>query len=233
MFKLISRYFTPRHITNALKTSGRFLCDFIAPPACNFCNLFLEKRTVFCDVCTNKIQQVVSCNLEVTKKYGLKVFAVGAYKDPLKKLILAKRWSCVVSSKQLAQLILAMPQVQLQKYDYIISVPLHWMRRASRGFNQSYEMALYLHEQCGVQLADILKRNRHTQFQSDLTQKQRITNLKGAFSLKKVDRALYKDKHLLLVDDVMTTGATLHAAARELIKLRPSSITAVVACRAL
>ena len=229
----LSKFLTHENVLYLFKKIKTYTCNLIAPPACNFCGSFLEQRTIFCNECTIKIQPVVSCKVEVTKKYSLKVFAVGSYKDPLKKLVLAKHWSCLVSCKQLAQLMLQTPAMQFQRYDYIMPIPLHWMRCAKRGFNQSYEMAMHVQKNTDIVLADILKRNRHTQFQSNLAPDQRIENLKHAFSIKPVDRLQYKDKHLLLIDDVMTTGATLRSAARELIKLKPASITALVACRAL
>jgi len=233
MVFLLLKFVTHKNFLHLLRKIKLFFYNVIAPPACNFCGLFLKQRLLFCSECAAHIQPVVSTTIEITKKYSLKVFAVSSYKDPLKKLVLAKHWGCSISCKQLAQLMAQNPSMQLQNYDYIIPIPLHWMRQAKRGFNQSYEMAMYLQKKYKIVCRNILKRNRHTQLQSNLTHDQRLKNVKHAFSITSIDRARYKNKHLLLIDDVMTTGATLHAAAHELIKLKPASITAIVACRAL
>jgi len=113
-----------------------------------------------------------------------------------------------------------------------VPIPLHFTRFASRGFNQAQEIARVLSQKSDKNIAPILKRTKITKRQSKLTQEGRSENVKHAFSLRASDTiSQYTGKHLLLVDDLMTTGSTLTAAAKKLRELQPRAITAVVACR--
>lgn len=210
------------------------LCiDLVAPPLCVHCTIFLPSRDVFCNDCFKKINPIVSKSIAITATHHMTVFAIADYKDPIKKLILAKRWSNHVASYQLAQLILQCTPVKHMPYDYIVPIPLHWTRYAYRGFNQSDIMASVIAQQMNKPIACMLTRKTRTAFQAGLSHEKRQANVKDVFAINAVNKDVYRGKHLLLVDDLMTTGSTLKAAARELLKLKPASITAVVACRVI
>lgn len=92
----------------------------------------------------------------------------------------------------------------------IVPVPLHPRRLANRGFNQSMELARPLARSWGVPiLNDVVSRARETRAQSGLSAKARITNIKGAFSVKQSTLP----SRLLILDDVVTTGATVNELA--------------------
>lgn len=96
----------------------------------------------------------------------------------------------------------------IRSIDYIIPVPLHRAKKARRGFNQSELLGEYLSEKLGIEiLTDVLYKNRKTKSQQGLKGNERRKNLLGAFSLKNEEKL--KGKNLLIVDDVLTTGATL------------------------
>lgn len=90
---------------------------------------------------------------------------------------------------------------------WIIPVPLHWMRRRSRGFDQTRLLARSLARRLRLPLFRGLRRSRQTLPQSGLSARRRRQNLRNAFSLKNGD--LLADADVLLVDDVMTTGSTV------------------------
>lgn len=203
----------------------------LAPPLCAYCKRLLEQRTILCSACVLLIQPTVSTTIEVTQKYQMKVFAVGLYADPIKSLILAKRSRARLTSCQLGELMWEYTPIRYTSIDYLIPIPLHWTRFVYRGYNQAEESARVLAAHAGKPVVNLLKRVKRTAYQSSLTGAQRESNVDDAFILNTKNVALYRDKHLILVDDLMTTGATLHTAARELIKLKPASITAVVAAR--
>ena len=148
-------------------------------------------------------------------------------------MILSKRWSDRLASIQLGELMWENIPLSTFDYDYIIPIPLHWTRYAFRGFNQAEEIAYVIKKKKKVPLVHLLKRIKKTAFQFDLTSSLRGTNVKDAFVLNTIDREVYKDKHILLIDDLMTTGATIREAAKELLKLKPRKITVVVVCRVI
>jgi len=96
--------------------------------------------------------------------------------------------------------------------DVIIPVPLHYQRQAKRGYNQSKVFAEGINETLGVPVLEkvLLKRYR-TQSQTKKSRLDRIDNIKESFCIKQP--TLLEDKHILLVDDVLTTGATIECCA--------------------
>ncbi|MCX5921864.1 MAG: phosphoribosyltransferase family protein [Candidatus Dependentiae bacterium] len=209
------------------------LIDLLSPPICAHCKDFVPQRVVFCDSCAIKLEPVVTIMLPITATISVKLCAAAAYKEPIKTLIMAKHWSDEVASYQLGQLIWERTDVKTVACDYIIPIPLHWTRFAKRGFNQAEEIAQMLSKNNGKRVVNILSRVKKTSFQAGLKSADRIANVHEAFALKGHDKSLYKDKHLMLVDDLCTTGSTVRAAAKVLLSLKPSSITVVVASRVI
>jgi ComF family protein len=102
--------------------------------------------------------------------------------------------------------------------DALAPVPLHWSRLRSRGYDQALELARPLARALALPLrSDLLARTRATSAQSTLHAGERRQNLRGAFAAKPVSARRHLPAHVALVDDVLTTGATLHAAARALL----------------
>jgi len=105
--------------------------------------------------------------------------------------------------------------IQWQKFDMIVSVPLHPERERSRGYNQSYLIARELGRELGIKNeAKILKRVRNTYSQSLLKKEDRLVNVKDAFRI--TDRSKVEGKAMFLVDDILTTGTTLNECSRVL-----------------
>jgi len=214
-----------------LKKAVQTIFDFFFPPLCAYCRSFLEKETIFCDQCRSIIVPVVSSTLFVTETKKIKVFAISDYKDPVRFLILTKKYSDIVSSRQLGQLIWDMTYLKNVSFDFIVPIPLHWTRFAKRGFNQAHEMAKRIALNSGKPALQVLKRSKKTKFQSTLKKAMREQNLKNSFVVVQKYAEHIQGKHILIVDDLLTTGATVRCAARELYKLKPASITLAVACR--
>ncbi|WP_345079646.1 ComF family protein [Nemorincola caseinilytica] len=100
--------------------------------------------------------------------------------------------------------------------DLIIPVPLHASRQADRGYNQSMVIAQDLGSDLGIPVSDtLLHRVRYTESQTSKTRQERAENMAGAFSLS--DAAAISGKHILIIDDVLTTGATIEACAQALL----------------
>jgi competence protein ComFC len=207
----------------------------IVPAVCAYCKIFLDKRNILCDECLYHIFPVVSKKVDVTSSFSMTVFAIADYKDPLKKLILAKGWSDNVASYHLGHILWNTTPLSTIDYDFIVPIPLHWTRYAMRGFNQAHIIARVIHKKKQVPLVHLLKRVKKTAFQFALVSSMRGNNVKNAFVLdcKDKDKEAYRDKHILLIDDLMTTGSTVREAAKVLLELKPRSITVAVVCRVL
>lgn len=109
---------------------------------------------------------------------------------------------------------------------YLVPVPLHKGRELWRGFNQSRVIAQIISEIVGVSVRnDIVRRAQHTEQQAHLGLNDRLLNLKGVFRVNKLPNSI---ETVILVDDVVTTGATLSSIAQELKKAGVLRVKAVV-----
>jgi len=211
----------------------QFIRTYLIPSLCAYCKSFLLDSDIFCRECKSKIFPIVSKEIDITQNFSIKVFAISDYKDPLKKLILAKGWSDTLASYQMGQLLWEFLPLEQLDYDVIVPIPLHWTRYAWRGFNQAHEIAKVIQKKKDVPLCHLLKRVKKTAYQSTLLASLRVENLKEAFVLNETYAQAYAEKHILLVDDLMTTGSTLRSAAKALLALKPRKISVVVVCRVI
>jgi len=214
--------------------SYAFIKNIISPPFCFYCKEYLDKPDVFCQNCYKKIIPVVSYTLQVTQKHSVKVFAISDYKDPIRSLILSKGSSDIVSSYKLGELMWEFTYLKNAEFDIIVPIPLHWQRYAQRGFNQADEMARAISQKSSKPVVNLLKRKKITRRQSGLTPEKRTLNLSGALGLVGGEPEYlqgYKNKKILIVDDLLTTGSTITFATKELIELKPTQVIAVVASR--
>ena len=207
--------------------------SLLNPPFCAFCKTFdMQRGDVLCQTCDKKIFPIVSSTIQLTMQHQMKVFAVSRYQDPLKSLILAKTHSDIAVSKQLGKLLNQKLCIELMQPDFFVPIPLHWTRYAYRGYNQAEEMAAVLAQKNSIPLVHLLCRSKQTKFQAGLTSAVRKENLTDAFVVDHtMDRKQYQDKHLVLIDDLMTTGSTLKEAGRQLLTLKPRAINAIVVAR--
>ena len=102
----------------------------------------------------------------------------------------------------------------LDGYDLIVPVPFHFRRRFARFIQPVDIIAAELATRTATPVRYALKRARHTEYQSRLSRKARLTNVKGAFELAED----VKNRQILLIDDILTTGATVREAAKLLKK---------------
>lgn len=107
----------------------------------------------------------------------------------------------------------------LEDCDALVPVPLHWRRLFKRRYNQAALLALHLGRLSEKPvLAGVLKRTKATPPQGRLSPEARAANIAGAFQVPTSQRAAIAGKSLLLIDDVLTTGATARLATRVLLK---------------
>ncbi|MDL2330480.1 ComF family protein [Odoribacter sp. OttesenSCG-928-A06] len=99
--------------------------------------------------------------------------------------------------------------------DAVVPVPLHWAKEKKRGFNQSAQIARGIASVLQVEvLENVLQRIQNTPSQTGKNPEERLRNVENVFELKQVSEI--RHKHLLLVDDVITTGATIHSCMKVL-----------------
>lgn len=184
-----------------------------------------------------------------TRDVGVNWIArVGTFSEPLVKLVhrlkFSRAWEIApILAPFLYQAIARVSEMTQTPVDLLVPVPLHWSRRVRRGFDQADELAREVAALAGWKTARLLRRTRPTHAQAQLdSPDQRRQNLRGAFACRRDGPSLFNaqrphpaaGKHIWLLDDVSTTGATLHAAATALRRLprdsKPASINAAVVC---
>jgi ComF family protein len=166
-----------------------------------------------------------------------RLLAAGPYDGRLRAMILAYKFEGRLDfGRQLQELLLAAFERGLDDFpelaacDVIVPVPLHPRRLLSRGFNQSREAARLLSARRGLPIAaEALRRVRRTVPQMLLGAAERVENIRGAFAAR---RELVADRSTLLVDDIMTTGATLEECARTLAAAGAARVDVLVLARA-
>jgi ComF family protein len=143
--------------------------------------------------------------------------AVWVYNDISRRLIGAMKYADRSTDVNRYGMLLAIAgRDVLQGAELLIPIPLHWRRLLSRRYNQSAWLAYGLSKQIHIPVnVTSLKRIRHTKPQARCDLKDRAKNVRRAFAVVHPERL--RDKIIVLVDDVITTGATLEEATRELL----------------
>jgi ComF family protein len=122
----------------------------------------------------------------------------------------------------------------LAQAEIVAPVPLHWRRLFARRYNQSALLASALARHSGVlDVPDLLQRRRATPSQGRLSRAERQRNVAGAFAVHPRRAALLQGRRLLLVDDVMTTGATVSGCARAALKAGAAAVDVLLLARVL
>ena len=120
----------------------------------------------------------------------------------------------------------------LDTADALIPVPLHWKRSWSRRYNQSGALAKIISAAANVPVAlDALQRIRATEQQIGLSKSERARNVQGAFKVPPEKKTAVQGRRIILVDDVLTSGATVDACARALLRAKAASVDVLVFAR--
>lgn len=148
----------------------------------------------------------------------IRLFFWGSYDDLLKDCVAAFKFDGFPElGRPLVEMALNSVSGRLDDYDFVIPVPLHKERLEERGYNQSEILARCLSETMKVELAPgILKRTKSTRQQAKLSVEERRVNVRDAFAVDSDCGRNLSGKKVLLVDDIVTTGATIFEAARPL-----------------
>jgi ComF family protein len=156
-----------------------------------------------------------------------------AYNDALARMLIQFKWGDRLDGVPSFARWMARAGAELiEDADFIASVPLHRLRLFSRRFNQSALLAQELGRQTGLPVhVDLLTRTRRTALQKGKNPRERRRNVRGAFAVRPACDAPLKGAHILLVDDVMTTGATVDACSKTLKKAGAARVDVVTVAR--
>jgi ComF family protein len=158
-------------------------------------------------------------------------WAYGEYDGTLRKLIHLFKYGRVEPLAKPLGMLLSQALPRNRQFDVIVPMPLHWSRQWRRGFNQSERLARVLSARTGLPLVtNAIRRRKSTPSQAGLTGAQRRTNVAGAFEVKR--RHLIDGRCVLLVDDVLTTGATAGTCAAALRRAGAREVSVVTLARA-
>lgn len=227
-----------------LKSWASQTIDFFLPPACAACG---SVGHLFCPACRDRCTWILppacarcgaSLNDTPLEHHECvppdtawqQLYAPLAYRPPLSTAIQRLKYEGFFAlAEPLAGLLIRGWPRWWTRPDLIIPVPLHARRRRERGFNQSALLARRLAAAVELPLTeDALRRIRYTVPQVGLNPEQRLANVGGAFAAA---ATAVRGRHIVLVDDVFTTGATMQAAAAALCDAGAASVSAYTLAR--
>lgn len=205
------------------------ILDVFLPPHCALCGQAIARRPL-CAGCLADLPWLRPNCVPALNGFD-QVWSALAYEYPVDRLIgEAKFGKQLATARALGELLSLRKPDHIRPPDLVVPVPLHWRRQAERGFNQAEEIARGLCRQLDWRLAaGVCQRLRATPAQSSLSAAERRVNLHAAF----VARRLPPGLHILVVDDVLTTGATAEAVASALLMAGAASLQLCTVAHAL
>jgi ComF family protein len=205
---------------------------FISDPQCKCCGVpFAVDNNLDSDFLNDSL-----CGqCLATPRHFDKAKSVFVYDEGSRKMILAfKHGDALHLHTTLAPLLANLGKDFLNPDSILVPIPLHWLRLVKRRYNQSAILAnslsKILDQDCW---ADALIRIRHTPPQGHKSAKDRYQNVAGAFEINLNYMDKVKDKHIVLIDDVFTTGATLDECSKVLKSAGVSSVNVLTVARAI
>lgn len=231
------------------------LLNLFFPPGCLNCDALVPTHGTLCTECWTQIQFITDpfcscCGLPFEYKMGEDALcgecmrerpayscsrAAFKYDEHSKQLILKLKyqdqgWLAPVYANWLAK---AGAEL-IAASDMILPVPLHYWRFVGRRYNQAGLLSQALAKICELPAhPDALRRMRRTPPQTGLTRKQRADNVRGAFSVNPRYADKIKNKNILLIDDVMTTGSTINSCTKTLLKEGASNVNILTLARTM
>lgn len=204
-----------------------FLWNVLYPPHCPGCNGAVKRQGEWCDACFGGVWHP---RLIPGSRHGYLdgCYALGDYRGPLREALIGLKFRAQLNkTKGFYTLLAAFPWWERLPITWpVVSVPISAERKRERGFDQTEVLFADFFKERGYTWLPALKKVRHTLPQSGLARLQRKDNIKDSFAL---EGALgLQNKHIILVDDIYTTGYTMHEAARILHRGGAASIVGLV-----
>ncbi|MCD6163514.1 MAG: ComF family protein [candidate division Zixibacteria bacterium] len=227
-----------KNLLNSLREKTSYCLDeifaFISAPACPGCHEYMENpHNPLCDDCRKhldfsgdgavclicKCPEGIACRCRVEKKFNVpRMYYWGLYADVVRELIHQFKFD---GHNELGRYLTKIAMDKLYNrmqgisFDYIIPVPMLKKDINNRGFNQTHIIAEDVSERLAIPVEyDILRKVKKTELQANLSASERWTNIADAFAVD--DSANLKGRRVLLIDDIVTTGATCCECAKAL-----------------
>jgi ComF family protein len=224
--------------------------DFCYPGVCANCEMAISGAGIVCADCDDKLTAIANapacdhCAKPLASASGPcpwcsgkglspfdQIICLGVFDDPLKHLIHRMkyhgRWPL---GEQLADRLIATERAKglLTHSEVLVPVPLHLFRHVRRGYNQADVIARRIRTLTRIPVVHAVRRVRATETQTNLhSHENRIANVRDAFALRARFAKKIFGRHVVVVDDVTTSGATLQAVARLLKECAPASLCAM------
>jgi len=236
-----------------LKDAGHALASLIYPPHCVHCSRDTSPGEPLCQACQDSAKRIKAPFCEVcsqpfdgamdasfacsncSRRHFYFACAVSPYRSRgvVRELVHRFKYEGETHLRRpLARWLgeaLDDPRIRSSPFDFFVPVPLHPLRRRAREFNQAEVLARILAGGGGPPVLDCLRRIRNTATQTRLDREQRMENLRNAFDMR--ENRDVRGKHLILVDDVFTTGSTAEECARVLSRAGARSIRVITIAR--
>ncbi|MCX2725208.1 ComF family protein [Roseibium salinum] len=231
------------------RAGARLALDFLLPMRCLSCDRRVGTEDGLCPVCWQKMQFIEKpwCyRLGIPFTYDVgedawspraiasppvfdRLRSVAFYEGPARDLVLALKFS---RRRELAgpmgRWMSRAGKEFLGEQSLILPVPLRWVRLLSRRFNQAADLAKVIAADCGGQYEpDLLRRRKRTRQQVGLSAKDRHRNVRSAFGIDKERESELQGRHVILIDDVMTTGSTVTACSKTVLAAGAASVNVI------
>lgn len=226
------------------------MLDFCYPGVCASCDADAGGNAALCAACAIKLDALAGaagcskCAMPLASHgapcpycrgggvpHYEKIIRLGVFDDPLKHLIhqmkYHRRWPL---GEFLADRLRDTEQAKglLTETQVLVPVPLHYKRHVVRGYNQAAVIAERIATRNKIDVVHVVRRTRDTETQTHLhSYESRLANVRDAFALRRAAKQI-RGRHVVVIDDVMTTGATLQTVARVLSGAKPASLCAMV-----
>ncbi len=209
-----------------LNNVWKALMQFLYPPRCPGCRTAVPEHGQWCQACFASIWQPRL--LAGSRERGLQgCYCLADYRGPMRHVLQGIKFNKALKYDAACQYLLErFPwRDQLEPVHLVVPVPLSAQRLAQRGYNQA-EVIFRPWSEAYWPWGDVLYRSRPTKPQWGLNREERQRNIKRAFQVG--DSFRIQGKHILLVDDIYTTGATMKECAQTLHKSGAASVTGLV-----
>ena len=246
-----SLLFNKARVLPAVTSLGRAGLDLVFPPSCLACRKAVETHGALCPACWRAMPLIerpycerLGTPFEIDLGAGAllspeaianppvfdRARAVAHFDGPARRLVHRLKYSDRLElAGAMGTWMARAGDEMLVEADVLVPMPLHRRRLAARSFNQSVLLARAVSSRCGVPVAiDALRRVKATPPQVGLTRAQRRLNVQGAFKVAPEEALAIEGRRIVLVDDVMTSGATANAAARALLRSGAAAVDVLV-----